>query len=185
MKFPEIRTNRILLNEISTEDTDAIYQLYTDADVLTYYDLECLKNHSEATTIVEEFTRRFYEFTGIRWAIRKNNSPDLLGTCGFNSWNKNMRNAIIGYDLLPSHWGHGYAREAIAAIVDIAFTGKLPCGTIHRIQAETVPGNLRSEQLLRKLGFKEEGLRRQAGFWKNNYHDLKCFGLLHSEWVQS
>lgn len=31
------------------------------------------------------------------------------------------------------------------------------------------------------LGFVEEGLRRQSGYWKGNYHDLKCFGLLRAE----
>lgn len=44
-----------------------------------------------------------------------------------------------------------------------------------------MPGNQASEALLRKLGFKEEGLRRDSGFWKGCFHDLKCFGLLNTE----
>jgi len=52
----------------------------------------------------------------------------------------------------------------------VALAGILPCGPLHRIQADTVPGNYRSEELLRKLGFKEEGLRRDAGYWKGRYH---------------
>lgn len=49
-------------------------------------------------------------------------------------------------------------------------------------QADTIPGNSASESLLRRLGFKEEGLRRECGYWKNKFHDLKCFGLLRTEY---
>jgi len=40
-----------------------------------------------------------------------------------------------------------------------------------------------SEYLLLKVGFKEEGLRRQSGYWKGQFHDLKCFGLIRSEFI--
>jgi ribosomal-protein-alanine N-acetyltransferase len=51
------------------------------------------------------------------------------------------------------------------------------------VQADTIPGNQASEALLRRLGFQEEGLRRGAGYWKNSFHDLKCFGLLRTEFL--
>lgn len=92
-----------------------------------------------------------------------------------------MRNAVIGYDLHPEFWRHGYSSEAVRAIIAAGFAGTLPCGELHRIQADTIPGNSASEALLRRLGFKEEGLRRESGYWKNKFHDLKCFGLLRSE----
>ena len=92
-----------------------------------------------------------------------------------------MQNAVIGYDLLPTVWGNGYAAEAVSAIIATAFNGELAAGPLHRIQADTVPGNQASEALLRKLGFKEEGLRRDSGFWKGRFHDLTCFGLLSTE----
>ena len=92
-----------------------------------------------------------------------------------------MRHAVLGYDLLPEFWRQGYASEAVRAIISVGFSGALACGELHRIQADTVPGNDASESLLRRLGFKEEGLRRECGYWKNKFHDLKCFGLLRSE----
>jgi ribosomal-protein-alanine N-acetyltransferase len=86
---------------------------------------------------------------------------------------------------MPAFWGNGYATEAVRAIIRAAFSGKLPCGPLNRIQADTVPGNHASEALLRRLGFKEEGLRRESGYWKNAFHDLKCYGLLRSEFNES
>ena len=96
-----------------------------------------------------------------------------------------MKNAVIGYDLLPSFWGKGYTSEAVIKIVDVAFLGELPCGVLNRIQGDTVPGNGASESLLLKVGFQEEGIRRQSGYWKNKFHDLKCFGLIKSEFFNS
>ena len=66
----------------------------------------------------------------------------------------------------------------MSEILKVDFTGLLPCGQLNRIQADTIPGNTASESLLFKLGFKEEGLRRESGYWKNTFHDLKCFALL-------
>ena len=92
-----------------------------------------------------------------------------------------MRSTTIGYDLNRKYWGQGIITEALIPIIQSAFAGMLPCGDINRIQADTVPGNIASEKVLKKLGFKEEGLRRQSGFWKNAFHDLRCFGLLKDE----
>ncbi|MEZ5534442.1 MAG: GNAT family protein [Thiolinea sp.] len=109
---------------------------------------------------------------------------ELIGTCGFNAWSQRMHNAVIGYDLMSAHWRNGYTSEAVSAILSAAFNGDLVCGPVHRVQANTVPGNTASEALLLKLGFKEEGLRRDSGYWKGQYHDLKCFGLLQPEFVK-
>ncbi|WP_042153559.1 hypothetical protein, partial [Pseudoalteromonas sp. '520P1 No. 412'] len=45
-------------------------------------------------------------------------------------------------------------------------------------------GNAASESVLKKLGFKEEGIRRSSGFWKKEFHDLKCFGLIKPEFKE-
>ncbi len=95
-----------------------------------------------------------------------------------------MKSAVIGYDLQPFYWGKGYTTEAVHIIVKTAFSGSLNCGPINRIQGDTVPGNEASEFVLRKVGFQEEGLRRESGFWKNKFHDLKCFGLIKSEYSE-
>lgn len=40
-----------------------------------------------------------------------------------------------------------------------------------------------SEKVLKKLGFREEGVRLQSAYWKNEYHDLKCFSLLRDDYA--
>ena len=80
--------------------------------------------------------------------------------------------------------GNGYATEALKAIIKHGFSGLLPCDELNRIQGDTIPGNNASEAVLLKLGFKEEGLLRESGYWKDQFHDLKCFGLIRSDYSE-
>lgn len=185
MEFPEIETNRLLLTELQPDDEKDVFNLFSNPSVVEYYDLDVFKETDQAAELIRFLRSRYTELAGIRWAIRLRGSDQLIGTCGFNSWNSKMRNAVIGYDLMTALWGNGYSTEAVRAICQAAFSGILPCGQLHRIQADTVPGNVASEALLRRIGFKEEGVRRECGYWKNKFHDLKCFGLLRSEFSET
>jgi len=181
LKFPVLKTDRLLLSELNLADVPFVYALFSDKQVVRYYDLEAFKDESQASALINLFKARFDNLEGIRWAIRLKNTEQCIGTCGVNAWNKPMRSATIGYDLHPQFWGKGIITEALSAMVDNIFSGILPDVSINRIQADTVPGNIASEKVLLKLGFNEEGLRRQSGYWKNQFHDLKCFGLLKDE----
>jgi ribosomal-protein-alanine N-acetyltransferase len=73
---------------------------------------------------------------------------------------------VIGYDISRDHWGKGYKTEALRRIIPSVFSSALPCGALNRIQGDIVPDNSASEAVLRKLGFQEEGLLRESGYWK-------------------
>lgn len=182
MKFPELETKRLKLTPLVNSDSQTIFKLFSNSSVIEYYNLAAFTELEQASNLIAFFQSRFDDELGIRWAIRTKDSNELIGTCGFNSWNSKMKNAVIGYDLHPKYWGKGFTTEAVHRIIQAAFNGLLPCGKLHRIQADTVPGNLASEAVLRKIGFQEEGLRRHSGYWKNKFHDLKCFGLLQPEY---
>jgi hypothetical protein len=53
-----------------------------------------------------------------------------------------------------------------------------------RIQAETHPGNLASQRVLEKVGFKKEGLIRQSFFSRGVYRDTAMWSILRSEWKE-
>ena len=181
MEFPELETTRLKLTNFVEADSRSLFRLFSDDAVVEYYDLEAFTELSQAAKLISLFHSRFTAQSGIRWAIRLKNKGEFIGSCGFNSWNPKMRSSVIGYDLLPEFWGQGYITEAVYRILKEAFNGNLACGELNRVQADTVLGNEASEAVLRKVGFKEEGVRRESGYWKEQFHDLKCFGLLRSE----
>lgn len=181
MNFPNLTTNRLLLDELHTDDIDSLYEIFSNNEVVKYYDIEVLNKKEQAEKLLNIFHSRFTKSLGIRWAIRMKNTNKCIGTCGFNSWNIPMRSASIGYDLNREFWQQGIITEALKSVITYGFSGELPCNILNRIQADTIPGNIASEKVLIKLGFKDEGLLRESGYWKNSYHDLKCFGLLQKD----
>ena len=185
MDFPELTTTRLLLTEIRSSDCASLYSLFSNPDVVKFYDLEPFTDITQAEKLIALFESRFNSTSGIRWAIRTKTSGELIGTCSFNSWSEKMRSATIGYDLKPDYWNKGISTEAIFEILRVAFVGKLPCGPLHRIQADTILGNIASEKVLNKLGFKEEGIRRESAYVKGQYYDMKCFGILLPEFKES
>lgn len=178
MPFPELTTTSLHLKEVREEHRGDLFEIFSNPDVVKYYDLDLFTDPSQSDGLISLYRNRFTEGVGIRWGIFLDGNEKCIGTCGFNSWSKPMRSAAIGYELNRSYWGKGITTEALYAIIDLAFSGKLECEIINRVHADTIPGNVASEKVLQKLGFVEEGLRRQSGYWKGQYHDLKCFGLL-------
>ena len=185
MSFPELSSNRLTLTKIGASDLESVFELFSSPEVVKYYDLDVFSERAQAEKLVLLFESRYESLSGIRWGIRLKESGSLIGTCGFNSWSEKMRNATIGYDLKSEYWGQGITTEAVAEIIHAAFSGMLPCGPLHRIQADTIPGNVASEKVLVKLGFKEEGTRRECAYLKGVYHDMKCFGLLMYEFSET
>lgn len=185
MDFPEINTDRLVLREIGFEDQDGIFEIFSNENVVKYYDLEAFSERKQSLKLIEFFKSRYESSVGIRWGIVLKGNKKCIGTCGFNSWSMPMHSGVIGYDLNSQYWGKGIVTEAVNSILSLAYSGGLSCGVLNRIQADTVPGNIASEKVLQKLGFREEGIRRQSGYWKGKYHDLKCFSLLKEEFADN
>ena len=169
--FPSLETDRLVLTQIETDDSESILELFSSESVVEFYNLEVFTSLQQAADLIALLRNRFESETGIRWAIRDRSDNKFIGTCGFNSWNTKERSAVIGYDILPTFWGRGFATEAISGIIRAGFSGLLTCGALHRIQADTMLCNTASEKVLLKVGFQEEGIRRGSGYWKGSYHD--------------
>jgi RimJ/RimL family protein N-acetyltransferase len=75
---------------------------------------------------------------------------EVIGKAGF--W----RLPEIGYIFHPDHWGRGYARESLTALIDRAFQRF----DMAALTADVDPRNAASLKLLTKLGFVETGRKK-------------------------
>ncbi len=69
-------------------------------------------------------------------------------------------------------------REALSAMLKFGF-GRMQ---LNRIEAFVVPENNPSLRLLQRLGFQQDGLLREYGFWKGQFHDQFLLSLLKKDW---
>ena len=177
--FPILQTPRLRLREIVDDDAPALLHIHGDAGHMKWFGNDPVADLEGAKQLVALFAGwRQMAAPGTRWAIELRDAPGLIGTCGLFAWHKSWRKCALGYELAPEHTGRGLMREALAAIFDWGFDAM----TLHRIEAQVHPLNAPSLRLLQGLGFRQEGLLREVGYWGGRHHDLIQHGLLRQEW---
>ena len=177
--FPAFQTNRLDLVEIEQKHLSDLFELFSNNDVTRYYNIETLTKKNEAQKLIDWFQTRFKEKLGIRWGIALKDESKIIGTIGFNNFTKGHR-ANIGFDLQKDYWNKGYITEVLNVVIDFGFS-KLG---INRIEGEVMQGNLISEKVLVKKGFKREGVLRQWMLWNGNHYDMTMYSLLKKEFIR-
>ena len=104
----------------------------------------------------------------------------IIGIAGFHSVNWPHRSTTIGYWLDEGHQGRGLMTRAVRTLVDHAFG----VWDLHRVEIQAAVDNQRSRAIPERLGFREEGVRREAELIGDRYNDLAVYAILASDWVQ-
>lgn len=138
-----------MLRALRAQDAKHLFAIFSDPQVTEHYDLDTLTEESQARALVERFTHRFERGIGLRWAIVRPGTPDVvLGTCGYNIWIQPSARAILGYDLGRRHWRQGVMSQALRATLGFGFTRM----ALNRVEALSFAENMASRRLLEKLG---------------------------------
>ena len=104
----------------------------------------------------------------------------LLGDIQLADIDWRNRTASLGGGLsLEIHRGHGYGTDAAVAILRYGFQEL----GLYRVEAETAEYNLAARRVLEKVGFREEGRRRQKLYRAGRRWDSLVFGLLENEFT--
>lgn len=107
--------------------------------------------------------------------IFRESDDALVGGCTISNVHRGVQQACtLGYWAGETYTGNGYVTSAVRALIPFIFEEL----RLHRIQAACLADNERSKAVLRKCGFREEGLAR--GFLRINgaWQDHVVFGLL-------
>ncbi|HVZ96262.1 MAG TPA: GNAT family N-acetyltransferase [Chitinophagaceae bacterium] len=104
-------TLRLLLRRFTIEDAPLIYQLNSDPDIVKYAHEPVLENAEQAKKILDEIILPQYILNFGRWAIHKKDDGRFIGWCGIKYMPKTGI-YDLGYRLLKTEWGKGYATEA-------------------------------------------------------------------------
>lgn len=176
-QFPVFETERLRLRRILPADNEAVFAIFSDEEVMRYYNSFPIKELAEADAIIEKLKSYFDSGMGIRWAIEEKLDSKLIGTIGIFDKNDNPFNAEIGFEIGKAHWGKGLIAEAISPVIAFGFDAL----GLERIEARVVNGNSASQRVLEKCRFEHEGLQRKKGYWKNELHDLHFYSILKND----
>ncbi|WP_303800482.1 GNAT family N-acetyltransferase [Alicyclobacillus macrosporangiidus] len=150
IEFPIIETERLSLRPLTLQDSEQVFEHFSDESVTEFMDIEPCRSIDEAREIIQFHIND----TGCRWGVFDKSNGKLLGTCGYHCWviGRNPK-AEIGFDLSKAYWGKGFMSEALKPVIDYGFKHM----GLRLIEATVDPRNARSIQLLRRLGFIRQG----------------------------
>jgi ribosomal-protein-alanine N-acetyltransferase len=175
--IPELATERLRLRAPLPQDAAAVLGIIGDPEVTRYLNLPTFTTLTEAQEALERLQQRFTARDAIRWAIVLVEHNEMIGTVGLLRFDFEHRHAEVGYEIARRWWGRGLTSEAAAAVIRYGFSVL----GLHRIEAGVLPGNDASVRVLQKLGFVEEGTRRDYLHAKGSFHSFRWFSLLETD----
>ena len=175
---PTLHTERLHLRPFNDSDADDLFALHSNAYVLRYWDTPPWSERTRAERFLATCRQMAEEGSGARLAVDRLSDGSFIGWCSLSRWNAEYRSASMGYCFGEAAWGHGYATEAVHAVLQWAFDTL----ELNRVQSETDTRNAASARVLEKLGFVREGTLREDCVVNDEVSDSWVYGLLRREW---
>ena len=174
-----LKGKKVLLRPIKRADISLFLKWFNDPEVTQYLERHLpLTEMEEEKWIEEHATTRAGSDVGFVIETINNEIPQAIGIIGLTQLKLKDRQGTFGIILgEKDHWGQGYGTEATRLIIRYSFEQM----NLHRIASQVFAFNERSLKLHKKVGFFEEGVRRQAAFKNGQYWDTIEFGLLMDE----
>jgi ribosomal-protein-alanine N-acetyltransferase len=161
--FPrELRAERILLRAPRAEDAAVIFARYaSDAQVTRFLCWPSHRSVDDTRAFLSVAMRQWNEGTGFAFLIESRDGARLIGSVGLTMNEPHC--ATTGYALASDAWGHGFATEALCALMKNAFEAPF----LMRVQALCHTAHAASENVLEKSGFVREGILRRHTVFPN------------------
>ena len=172
--FPELRTARLHLRQITEADLEHIFKGLSHPEVIKYYGVN-YSSPEETWEQLEWYAELERTHTGIWWAITLSQTKEFCGAIGYNNRGTEHRKAEIGFWLLPEYWKKGIVREAMEPVLEYGFQEL----NLHRIEAFVEEDNISSKKALQKMHFQQEGIMRDSEIKNGNFISVAVFSRLN------
>jgi RimJ/RimL family protein N-acetyltransferase len=115
------------------------------------------------------------------WLIRERESNEDIGWVSVRINDRTRDHAELGYSLITTARGKGYAREALRGLVDETFAAT----ELAELHACTVPENLSSRHVLESLGFIETRLLHGGALVRNRRVDIILYIFTRAQQLEA
>lgn len=173
-----IETSRLQVRALAETDLPALMKVNGDDVVTRFLPYATWGSMEDARAWFKRMTDFQASGNALQFVVVHKGTSSAIGTCLLFRFEEANGQAELGFVLGREHWGAGYMREALDALIDKAFTA-MP---IRRLEAVADSRNTSSTQLLRRLGFVKEGLLRERWLDDGITADAEVHGLLRREW---
>lgn len=153
-------TARLHLRKPTPEDAALIFDAYAqDPEVTRYLTFRPHREIREAEQAIARFLESWRVGKSYCWLICLRETGEVIGAIAARP----DQGINLGYLLARRFWGQRFMSEALAAVVDWAFTS----AAVFRVWAVCDLENEASARLLERNGFREEGILRRWSLHPN------------------
>lgn len=135
-------------------------------------------SREDALAFIRESSQAWKEGRAFDYAVRLGSSPRHVGNASIWYLSRSSRTGEIGYWVRTDRSGDGVATEATGALVRLGFDEM----GLHKINLRIAVGNVGSERVAEKLGFRREGVLREELNIGGAWVDHTLFSLLEREY---
>jgi ribosomal-protein-alanine N-acetyltransferase len=148
-----LETPRLIVRQYTMKDAPDFFELNSNTDVMRY--IRPVKTRKECDVFLRD-NISFYEFYPQfgRWAAYEKETNKFVGSFAIIPIEEESQNIQIGYALMPSEWGKGFATELVH-FGKKHFFEKTKADMLYAV---TDPLNIASQKVLLKCGFIQSGV---------------------------
>jgi ribosomal-protein-serine acetyltransferase len=177
LRAKPILTERLALVPMDpTDGQDLWFAVQSSRDALKRW-LPWVQFHADITA-----SMRFTEASALDWdqgrafrfTVRERERFLFVGVVGLEALIHMHRSCELGYWLTDGSTGKGYMTEAARAALDFAFARM----GAHRVRIAAATDNHRSLSVIARIGFRFEGIAREAEWCDGRWLDHAVFALL-------
>jgi RimJ/RimL family protein N-acetyltransferase len=173
----KIEGKSINLRKVTRSDAQSIYEHAKDREISRYTFIPHPYKREDALHFIKFTHRQMKKEKEYHLGIELKTTGQIIGMIGMMQISQKHRRAEVGYWLGRSHWGKGYAAEALHLMLRYGFKEL----KLVRIWARVMHPNLASARMLEKIGFTFEGRLRKSLMQNGRWLDELRYGILKEE----
>lgn len=172
-----LETKNCYLRKLDISDSSMLFNnVLSDEKVSAYMSWSTYVDEIAVKAYLAKW-QEYYKEKECYWGIFLKENDALIGTVYLYPENKNADVGFLSYCLGSKYWGNGYATEAVREVLQYGFNDL----KYKNITTFVAKSNIRSQNVLKRLGFTYEATLRKRDKTAYGIEDCLFFSLLDYE----
>lgn len=179
METLNIQTIRLNIRNLKLSDLSS-FHVYRSNPAVTKYQGFDVMTVEQAENFIKDHSTKHFGKAGewVQYGIENNVTKQLIGDCAIKLDSNDTRIAEIGITISHLEQKKGFAKEALLGILTLLFNTK----EIHRVIEIVDAENIAAINLLKSIGFRQEGHFIENIFFKGKWGSEFQYAMLKREW---
>ena len=179
MEILNLTTSRLNIRNLKSKDLSDFHFYRSNPDVTKYQGFDVMTVEQANEFIKGQLDKEFGKAgEWVQYGIESKGTGKLIGDCAIKLDQYDVRIVEVGITISHLEQKKGFAKEALLAILTFLFDLK----EIHRVVEIVDSENVASINLLKSIGFRQEGHFIENIFFKGKWGSEFQFAMLKREW---